>query len=390
LALAAAATALALVDYQTRDPDSALHVGIVVDLARQPAGQWTAPGWGGNWNRDDLYREHPAGLFLLSWPLVRLGYPARQAPFVVNAVFQALTILLVQQLALAFAPRSQTRALAWLLLLMPIAFVYRIRANHEQVVLACYVAALLAAERARTRPAWWGAAALAATVSLLVKGAFAIMVPVSCAAWILLRPPLDRRRRRLAWAGIALCVAACLAAAAAYEYVYRQTTREPFISAYLGQQLGLAARQDQSVIATLILQKVRNAGWYAGRILWFSFPWSLAAGWALCRSARMAWRRRTPFPRDAWLMLTLTAIYVAALSLSDRRAERYVFPAYFVVGAAGAAVSLRHSERLRRWTATVARLYPYEIVVAWAATFALALPAEVWHRFPKFKLIDNR
>ena len=43
-----------------------------------------------------------------------------------------------------------------------------------------------------------------------------------------------------------------------------------------------------------------------------------------------------------------TVLYLGFFSLSDRRADRYIFPVYSVVGACGAIVALRLFAPLRR------------------------------------------
>jgi hypothetical protein len=79
---------------------------------------------------------------------------------------------------------------------------------------------------------------------------------------------------------------------------------------------------------------------------------------------------------------------LAALSLSDRRADRYAFPAYYVIGILGAVTAIRHSPFVRRVSDALARFRPFEQVLVWAVTFALAL-APIWDSFPKFKAINN-
>ena len=60
-------------------------------------------------------------------------------------------------------------------------------------------------------------------------------------------------------------------------------------------------------------------------------------------------------------------------SLSARRADRYVFPAYYAVGAAGGVAALRLSASLRRLAGRLDR--PWLPAAVWAATFAAHLLA---------------
>lgn len=102
-ALILVATLFVLTGFRSRDPDSALHAAIVAQSYQRPVTQWIAPSWGGQWGRDDLYREHPAAIFLLPSALARAGYPAEQAAYAVNAVFQILTILMTARFATLLA-----------------------------------------------------------------------------------------------------------------------------------------------------------------------------------------------------------------------------------------------------------------------------------------------
>jgi hypothetical protein len=117
---------------------------------------------------------------------------------------------------------------------------------------------------------------------------------------------------------------------------------------------------------------VPNALWYLGRVLWFSFPWSvvlLLAGWRSWRSAS----RPSPGSTRAGLLFSTAVVllYVGLFSLSERRADRYVFPAYYAVGAAGAVTALRSWPPFRRLATRLDR--PWVPAVVWAAAFAAHL-----------------
>ncbi len=69
--------------------------------------------------------------------------------------------------------------------------------------------------------------------------------------------------------------------------------------------------------------------------------------------------------------VTTLALYVGLFSLSARRADRYIFPAYHAVGAAGAVAALRASSRLRRWATRLDR--PWVPAAVWAVAFSAHL-----------------
>jgi hypothetical protein len=408
IALAVAWTTLVLVRYESRDPDSALHVDIERDLASLPAARWIAPEWWGYWDSEGLYREHPVGIFLPPVLLARLGYPAAQAGYAINALYQVLTILLIYQLAAVFLSPRDARALAWLLQLLPIAFTYRVRANHEQAVLLCLLVAIYATERARRSPAWGWLQAAATAAMLLVKGMFAVLVPLVCGLWLILghvwsghrgtgaqRTPrstghggTEARSDVSAWLGLAGSVVVAVVLGLAYESAYRHATGQSFLAEYLRRQLVLAAAQTGP---WPVLQKLENVAWYLGRIFWFALPWTivlLVAAWHRWRgtSAELAACDRTGREwQGLALTLAVAVFWVALFSLSDRRADRYIFPVYVLVGGAGAGLALCRSPRLRGWVARVEQLHPVEIAAVWLALFFLHI-ASVALGLPLVKL----
>ena len=120
--------------------------------------------------QERYFREHPAGLFFPAALLARLGYPASQAAFAVNLLYQVLTLVLLARLAGALAGEPDARALAWILQLLPLAFAYRVRANHEQPLVMFLAAALLGLEHARRDPRWSLLTVAGLLGLLLVKG----------------------------------------------------------------------------------------------------------------------------------------------------------------------------------------------------------------------------
>jgi hypothetical protein len=380
LALAAGWAALVALDYGARDADSRLYAEIAARMSVAPASKWIAPDFPPGWYVHGHYREHPVGLFVPAALLARVGYPAEQAAYGVNAVYQVLTIVLVQRLALALVPGLEARALGWLIQLLPIAFTFRIRANQEQAVVLFLLLALLGTERARQRPRWAVLIVVGLVGLLLVKGVLAVFGPALCALWLLVRRwtsgpgPTDR----VAWWSIGVGLAAMAGTTLAYEHLYRAATGDSFVSVYLGRQLGAAAvAQSEAGLA----QKAYNALWYLGRVIWFPFPWSLtllAAGWYDLRArGAEATAPAAPSPvagdarAGALFTAAVVALYVGLFGLSDRRADRYIFPVYYAVGAAGAVAALRVWPRFRRLAGTLDR--PWVPAAVWAVMFVLHL-----------------
>ncbi len=394
LALASAWVALAALNYRTRDADSRLYAEMAARMSLAPVAAWIAPDFPPGWFMSGPFREHPVGLFVPAAALARLGYPALQATYATNALYQVLTIVLLQRLAAALVPGLEARALGWLVQLLPIAFTFRVRANHEQAVLLCLVAALYGTERSRSR-ARWELLTVAALASLvLVKGVLAVFGPVLCAVWLLARrfTSAGPARDRTPWLGLVAGVAVMGVTAAVYEHLYRAATGQPFWSFYLARQLGVAAEAGG---ASSLLAKLYNLAWYLGRVVWFPFPWSLALAIVVWRGRRIWSRPRPPWHlagldgrvlAGAVFAVATTVLYVGLFSLSDRRADRYLFPVYYAVGAGGGVAALRASAALSRIAGALDR--PWVPAAVWVVAFAahilagrLGLPTvKVWAR----------
>ena len=362
-ALAAAWLALAILGHRTRDPDSRLYAEMAARMAEAPAASWIAPDFPPGWYMSGRFREHPVGLLVPAALLARIGYPPEQAAYALNALYQCATLVLVPLLAATLVSGFEARALAWLLQLLPIAFTYRVRANHEQALLLCLVLALVGTDWSRRHARFAVLTALGLVGMLLVKGIFAVFGPLLCALWLVAsrRDPERAAGTPRAWAGLGLAVAAMAVTALGYEWLYRSATGEPFWSFYVSRQLGVATAGGTE---SAVLQKASNVLFYLGRLLWFAFPWSLA----LLFAARRSWVSRKNdvarsrvsangrgFAAGAAFVALTVLLYVGVFSLFDRRADRYVFPAYYAVGAGGAVTALSLWPRFRSLAARLDR-----------------------------------
>jgi hypothetical protein len=358
LAIVVTAALVAATRYESPDPDSALHAGIAARLSELPVRQWIAPEWWGLWDLEGPYREHPAGIFILPAVLARLGFPRLQAAYAVNAVYQGASFVLAVLIAASVAAPRDARALGWLLQLILVAFAYRIRANHEFALLAALLFAVYSTERARTRPAWTSGMIAGFCAVLLLKGVFAVVVPVACALWLVARAGCAGgiRAQRKAWAAVAAMPLVGAIVAWGYEVAYVGATGRSFLAEYQSRQL-----PETAVAGGLSLgRNAYSAVWYLARVVWYPLPFSLLAGVVLWRGVRdgriLPWTRTGQSDADsasglrqgAWFALATTAVMLAALSLAHRKADRYLFPAYFLVASVGAVEAIRRDARLRR------------------------------------------
>ena len=114
---------------------------------------------------------------------------------------------------------------------MPVAFLFRVRANHEYPMLVALLVTLVGVEGAR-RSWWWTAGiVLGLTLGLLVKGVFVVLVVLAAGLWILLNPT---RLRGTMWRTIVACLAAAAVTAGMavfYDIAYFRATGETFWAA---------------------------------------------------------------------------------------------------------------------------------------------------------------
>ena len=273
---------------------------------------------------------------------------------------------------------------------MPIAFVFRVRANQEYAVLAGLLFALYATERARERPVWTAGMIAGFSAVLLVKGVFALMVPLVCALWLIARGRNldDHLRRAPAWLGVVLMPIAGALVIWLYETAYRHVTGQSFIEIYRTKQV-----PEGALVAGSVLYRVAYTGaWYFSRIVWYGLPWSVPALFMLARQLRHGhwwpWHGRSSPDDDrslarqgAWFALVAGLALAAGFSLAHRKADRYIFPVYFLIGAAGAAAAVRRVPRLAR---LVDRLdHPWAAPAIYVALTVLTLATSGRHPCPR-------
>jgi hypothetical protein len=363
IVLVAAATLLAATGYRTRDADSRAYIAIAARLADEPPARWIAPQWWGAWGGQGLFREHPAGTFVPPALLARAGYPSEQSLFVVTLAAQMVAMLTLTALAASLVPGVHARLLLWALPLIPIAFVFRVRANQEYLLLAGMLIAVYGTERARKRPGWSVVAAVGALFALLVKGVFGLFAPVTAAIWLWTR----RTRGGIGpggWMTLAVLAVLPFASAWLYERAYVAATGQSFIDYYLGARIGL----ESGGTLPFPLDKVANAFWYAGRVIWYAAPWSVAALLAIAPART----RLLPEGVRAWtgFALLASAATLALVAARDTKADRYIFPAYFFVASAGVIYACARWPRVSAVAERLDRYGPWGPALFWLALVA--------------------
>jgi hypothetical protein len=359
-ALAVTSALLAAVGYETRDADSRAYIAITTRLVDEPVSRWVAPQWWGAWGGQGLFREHPAGTFVPPALLARAGYPVEQSLFVVTLASQIVSLLALAALAGTIVPAAHARVLVWALQVIPIAFVFRVRANQEYLLLAGVLMTVYAVDRARAAPGWTLVAVAASAFALLVKGVFGLLAPLSAVLWL-----WSRRRTggigRNGWTALLAVGATPVALAWLYERAYGAATGQSFLEYYLGSRIGLTGG---TTGLPFPMDKCWNALWYAGRLLWYAAPWSAVA--LLLFGRRQA---HVPSGTRDFVRFTLLAAGVAIIGVAarDAKADRYIFPAYFLAASAGVVLACARW----RWAAEAAgrldRFWPWGPAALWLA-----------------------
>lgn len=355
--------------FTSTDPDSALYANISARLAREPVTHWIAPEWWGFWpdaKMTGYFREHPAGVFLVPAALDRLGIPGQQAAYIVGVGAGLGALLLAGVLVGRVASVGEGRSALVLLQFMPVAFIFRIRANHEYPMLLCLLAVLVGLDGVRRSWHWTWLVAIALTAGLLVKGVFVVMILLAAGLWVALNP--TGSRGSMARPAVACLVSLVVMAATmvAYDAAYTRVTGEAFWGAYWHRQLGPVSIATPLEGASTL---AGHAAFYLSRLLWHPFPWSLAllaVAWQHRRRLPAAWRG-LPVRAQRGLAFTLglALLSIVLLSPSSRFAERYAFSASYLIGAAGVVTAWRAWPNLRR-------------AMAWMESRVPALPAMVW------------
>ena len=364
--------------FTSDDPDSALYAGLSARLAQEPPSRWIAPEWWGFWPEAEmtgLFREHPAGVLLLPAALTRLGIPAEQGAYVVGVGAGLLSLVLIGALIQRVSTRDDARAALVLLQVMPVAFIFRIRANHEYPMLLCLVAALwgLTIVRRTWAGAWLVAGAI--TAGLLIKGVFVVLILIGTALWLLLNPLREDGRPLRPLVALAAALAAMILAATAYDAWYARVTGESFWLPYWQRQLGPVRIASPIEDAWSL---ARNFLFYLRRLLWHPAPWSLALLVAIWRW-HTARRPASPAVVDQRVRvgvvfaLTFALLSILALTPSSRFAERYAFSATYAIAAAGVVAAYRVWPVVQRGIATLDASVPYFPALVWLMLMVLRL-----------------
>jgi len=346
---------IVLTGFTSLDPDSALYVGISGKLAGEPPSRWIAPLWWGFWGWTHLFREHPAGLMMLPATLGKLGIPGVQAAYVQGVAAQMGVLMLIGVLVSRVTRAAEGRAAMLFLQVMPVAFIFRVRSNHEYPMLFWLVLTLVALDNVRHRSWLWAAVvALAISAALVIKGVFVVLILIAAGLWILLNPTRRTGSMTRPIVAVALALVAAALVAWGYDLWYFKVTGETFWAPYLRRQLGPVTVASPTTGA---LTALHHLGFYVLRIVWHPAPWSAAvlmAAWhyrgRLVATVRSAAEGRTVLFCGLFVLAVIGLLFPLS-----RFAERYAFSATYTVGTIGVVLACRNwkpIQRMDRWWAS--------------------------------------
>ena len=323
---------------------------------------------------DGLFREHPIGVLVVPTALGAIGVPGIQAAYIVGIAAGLAALILMGTLVSRATSREEGRLALILLQLMPMASIFRIRANHEYPMLVCLLVTLIGLDAVRRSWRWWWIAPVALTAALLVKGVFVAIPLLAAGLWILINPLRAPGSLWRAVAAMGVSLAMMGMVAIAYDALYLRVTGETFWGPYWARQLA-------PLTLSTPLEGESTFGphlwFYLVRMVWHPAPWSLAlaAGLWHWRATFGAWCRAGVDATRLSLLFAVVFPVTAMLFLSpaSRFAERYLFSANYAIAAAGVVVAVRLWPSLRDVLLRVDRAVPAFPALCWLALMVLRL-----------------
>lgn len=365
---------LVAVGFNSDDPDSALYAALSARLADGPPSHWIAPEWWGHWEHTGLFREHPVGVLLVPTLLGAIGVPGVQAAYIVGIGAGVASIVLIAWFIARFTSVADGRAALVLLQLLPLAFIFRIRANHEYPMLVCLLVALVGLDAVRRSWRWIWVTPVALCAAALVKGAFVAVPLLAIGCWLLVNPLRANGPAWRAYFAVAIGVVAIAGMAIGYDALYIKVTGESFWAGYWARQFAPLTLGGTTGNEPTILH---HMGFYALRLFWHPAPWSLAlaaVAWTSRHEWRQQWSAMSERARRGLLFgLGFTMATVLMLTPASRFAERYIFSANYALAAVGIVVALHAWPRLRAAFERFDQMIPALPVLCWTALMLLRL-----------------
>jgi len=341
-----------ILPYEYYDSDSSCYSSISQKLAYQPIQKWCAPQWWGHGGNVGLFHDHPPGILWLPAILVRLGIKGSVAALCANFFYILLSLYFVFKLAKFWGDAAFGWGAVFGFVLTPIFLQYLIRANQEHPLNLAIVAGIYGLARSRESLGYKVLFIFALVFAVFIKGMSALILSMLAVIYWLI---VLRSRRTFSLIVFAPLIA--FGAIFLFELWYKGITHTSFLQAYLAFQGG------RSIGAVFHPgRRVYSFFWYVARALWFSSPWVFFLFYGIWRSRK----EKPSLLKDPVLRFLLIGALgiVLFFSLSDRKADRYIFPAYLLLVLAGVRTLLRIKSKVADFLARQKKHLPVYLSLA--------------------------
>lgn len=333
--------------YEYRDSDSSCYSSISQKLGHRPLREWCAPQWWGHGGNSGLFQDHPPGILWLPALFVRAGLPGRSAALCANFLYIFLSLYFAFLISDHFGNSTFGWAAVFAFVLTPIFLQYLLRANQEHPLNSAVLAGLYGLSRLEDSRRYSLLFVLALIFAIFIKGISAlILVLLALLYWLI----FFRKKRTLGVILLASLMA--LIAIGLFEIWYRnQTDGTSFWLNYLSFQGGKSVQWSFHP-----LHKVYNFLWYMARALWFPAPWFFFVIYGFYQSKK----KELKLFRDKFFQFLIIGALLVILFFSffDRKADRYIFPAYSFLVLAGVWVLFRLKSKILLFIQKKERLLP--------------------------------
>lgn len=378
-------TAIGLTKYRSHSFDSQFYGKLVTQLSTKPISGWLTPKWDAHYGhtKDEYIRDHLIGHLIPAVILSQLGIPGPVALHAIQLIYYILSLYLLTYLAGLYFGRRDSLAILWALQIIPMAFSYGIRANHERAVLFYMLIAVIGSVKMANHLKWCWITLIGIVAIFLIKGIF--FLPIMFFSLLVFAISLKNIFSKKAFYGLCFFASSILVIIGVgylYEHLFFQQTGLSFFEGYWSEQISdriIKAEQSSSII----FAKLHNLKYYIGRTLYYSFPWSILA-------LIFLWKKRSlisPYLKNLhpkkWIHLEdyhplrgamifnlIVFGHVLMFSLSNRTASRYLYPAYLVLAAISIVYLVRHSTKIQKFHEKVIELGVHKVAACiWFFTF---------------------
>ncbi|NIM59448.1 MAG: hypothetical protein GTO16_10980 [Candidatus Aminicenantes bacterium] len=324
--------------YEIHDADSSAYSSIAQKLAYKPVITWSAPDWGGHGYNYGLFQEHPPGLLWITALFIRIGVPESSAAFCANFLYIFLSLYFIYLLTSYFGGPIQGWGAVFAYAFTPIFLQYLIRANNEHPLNLAVIAGIYGLVRSEESWKYKTIFIVSLIFAFFIKGIFAFILTIlALVYWIVFL------RNRRTFLFIFLTNLFALGVMFLFELWYQQITDGiGFWVNYINRQSG------QGVVTGFNpFRKIYNLIWYLGRTIWFAAPWIFFIFYGAYKRSR----EKIPLLKDKLFKLSVVSAgcIIFWFSLFDRKADRYIFPAYSFLVLAGAWILFQLKPTLRRF-----------------------------------------